>query len=458
VKLALGVIVTAGAAVRVAFVGPPIRYDEAFTFLQYASQPWRTIVSDYGFANNHILHTLEVHLAWRLLGDAPEVLRIPALVAGVLLVPAVYVLGRLVYDRAAALWGAALVAGSSVLIQYSVNARGYSTGMLMVVVAVAAATWAARTGATWAWVLLGVSSVLAVYSIPTMAGGIAVAFVWCVVVAWGTPELRDRMKWMLASGVAATVVGALLYLPTRGDAGWSAASSFGVRGSGEKVGLVERIWDQWIDGLPWPVYVLLAAAFVVGVVVHRRLARDPVPLGVVAIVVTLVAGIVLPQSPLPRTYLFLLPFLLLTAGAGLAWAIAHVSARPMVNAGAAAAACVALSLAFGFRGNDALTIDPPRSDDGIGALIEPGRPFMSSLVTSDPVSFDLRKHGLPPPAYAMDQIGAEARSVVLVVAPADDPPVDEVMAGIGLTPAPGTEPRLLRDTRWLDSHEVEPGR
>ena len=441
-----------------AFIGAPVRYDEAFSFLHYASQPWRTTVSDYSFPNNQFLNSVEMHAVWRALGDSPEMLRLPALVAGILLVPAVYVLGRLIYNESAALWGAALSGVSSALIQYSVNARGYSTGVLMVVVALAAATWAARTGVLWAWFALGVSSVLAVYSVPTMAYGVAVAFLWVVVVAGR--GLRGRLRGLLITGAAATAVGALLYLPARGDAGWSVASDYGVKGLGDKLDVLERVWEQWTDALPLPIAILLVLAFVCGLAVQRRVAREPVPLVVVAIAVTLVAVIALPQSPFPRTYLYLLPIVLLTAGAGLTWAVSAVAERLRVrasraNAVTAVATCAALAVVFAAKGDDALTIDSPRSDEGIGALIEPGRPFVSSLTTSDPVSFDLRKEGLGPPAYQIDQLKPRPRRVVLVVAPDWDPPIESVLEETGLEAAAAGEPRLLRDTRWLDSYEVQ---
>jgi len=458
VWVALGFVVAIATAVRVAFIGQPMRYDEAFSYLHYASQPWRTTVSDYSFPNNHFLNSVEMHAVWRVLGDSPEALRLPALVAGILLVPAVYVLGRLIYNEAAALWGAALSAASSVLVQYSVNARGYSTGVLLVVIALAAATWAARSGLLWAWVVLGVSSVLAVYCVPTMAYGIAVAFAWAVVVAGR--DLRGRLRGLLITGAAATAVGALLYLPARGDPGWNVASDYGVTGLGDKLDVIQRTWEQWTDALPLSVAILLAAAFICALVVHGRVAREPVPLVAVAIPVTLIAVVALPQSPFPRTYLYLLPIVLLTVGAGLAWAISElaerVRLRPAVaNAVAAVAVSAALAVVFASKGDDALTIDSPRSDEGIGAVIEPGRPFMSSLTTSDPVSFDLRKEGLGPPAYQIDQLKPRPRRVLLVVAPDWDPPVESVLRETGLEAAGAGEPKLLRDTRWLDSYEVE---
>ncbi len=460
-RAALGAIVVVAAAVRVAFLWPPVRYDEAFSYLHYASQPWRTVVSDYSFPNNHILNSIEVHAVWRLFGDAPEVLRIPALVGGILLVPAVYLLGRLLYDRSAAVWGAALVGASSVLIQYSVNARGYAMGTLMVVVALSAATWAARTGALWAWILLGVSSVLAVYTLPTMAAGVAIAFLWALIVARGSPEFGRRVRDLVLTGAAAAVVSALLYLPTRGDAGWSYAPR--VEDFGGKVDVLEQIWDQWNDALPLIVQVVLAAAFVVGVATHRRIAREPLPLALVALAVMVVVTLALPGSPLARTYMFLLPVYLLTAGAGLAWLVGLAAERVQggrlpaeaANAAAAVVTCVALTLVFAVQGDDALTTDPPRSDDEIGQVIRPGVPFVSSLTTSDPTSFDLRKHGLDPPIFEAGAVPADARKVIMLVTPGTEETPESVMAATGIRPAPGTRPRLLRDTRWLDYYELE---
>lgn len=109
--VALVVILVVAAAVRLAFIGPPVRYDEVFSFQQYAFQPWHHIVTDYTYPNNHILHSLALHAVWRVFGGAAEVLRIPASLAGILLVPATYALGRLLYDRTAALWAAALGGG-----------------------------------------------------------------------------------------------------------------------------------------------------------------------------------------------------------------------------------------------------------------------------------------------------------------------------------------------------------
>ena len=57
--VALGLVLLFAAAVRIAYVGdPPVRYDEVFTWQQYATNSVRHIVTDYTYPNNHILNSL----------------------------------------------------------------------------------------------------------------------------------------------------------------------------------------------------------------------------------------------------------------------------------------------------------------------------------------------------------------------------------------------------------------
>src|SRR5919204_3963186 len=111
-----------------------MRGDEAFTYTEYASLPWFVALGDYTYPNNHLLHTLLVHGAARLLGPEPWALRLPAFVAGVLLVPATYLAARALYGPTTALIAAGLVSASGWLTLYATNARGYSLVLLCFVV------------------------------------------------------------------------------------------------------------------------------------------------------------------------------------------------------------------------------------------------------------------------------------------------------------------------------------
>jgi hypothetical protein len=121
----VALITLAGAALRARYLSQPMRYDEAFTYLAYASQPLAKGLARYDYPNNHLLHTLLVHVTTTVFGNHPWSLRLPAYTAGVALVPAWWWAVRGLYPGAAGLLTAGLVAGSSPLVEFSTNARGY---------------------------------------------------------------------------------------------------------------------------------------------------------------------------------------------------------------------------------------------------------------------------------------------------------------------------------------------
>src|SRR5262249_44010483 len=115
-----------GAVVRVAFLGWPMRYDESLTYLHYARHSWQVALTTYDAPNNHLFHTLLMRVAIRLFGNAPWTLRLPACVAGILLLPVTCVVARRFGGGGAPLLATAAVATSMVTIEMSTNARGYS--------------------------------------------------------------------------------------------------------------------------------------------------------------------------------------------------------------------------------------------------------------------------------------------------------------------------------------------
>src|SRR5204862_8224009 len=112
--LLVGAPVLLAVIVRGAFIGQPMRYDEALTFNEFASRPLYYGLSFYPDPNNHLLNTLLMYLAYVGLGNQPWVIRLPALLAGTLLVPSTYWLTRaLPGSNGAAGLAALLVAASA---------------------------------------------------------------------------------------------------------------------------------------------------------------------------------------------------------------------------------------------------------------------------------------------------------------------------------------------------------
>src|SRR5439155_24862037 len=177
--LAIGLAMLLAAGLRLAFMSQPMRYDEALTFNEFASRPLYYGLSFYPDPNNHLLNTLLMPVAYVGLGNQPWVLRLPAFVGGVLLVPATYGLSRLLYGhRGAALLAALLVAGSSYLVEYSTNARGYTLQALCFVIMLSLVTLAVRRDRLSALLLAALVAAVGAYAVPTMLYGIVVAAAW----------------------------------------------------------------------------------------------------------------------------------------------------------------------------------------------------------------------------------------------------------------------------------------
>ncbi len=444
--VALAAIAVGAVALRLAFLGQPIRYDEALTFTEFASRPLYYALSYYPDPNNQLLHTLLVHVAWSLFGDAPWAIRLPAFLAGILVVPATYVVARLLYGRDAALLAAALVAASSSLVEYSTNARGYSLLTLWFLVALALAAYVAVTGNRLAAVALAVAAALGFYTIPTMLYAFAVVLVW---LAWALLRSSLNPSRSHASGrpraaavlTLAGLLGAtalltfLLYLPPIIVSGPENllsnrfvtpldATSFAT----DLPRSLRSTWALWTRDLPAPVVVLLVLGFAGALVRHRALGYGGMPVALAAPVACLPLLLVQRVVPFERVWLFLLPVFLTTASAGLV-AAARPLLRPRRPSGlldvvavGVAATLGALVLANGSVPTSAETGSFPDAE-GVTLLLRDRLRGSDSVVTTAPASlpqlqYEFRRYGMDPAALVRDP--ASSDRVYLVTAPAGD--------------------------------------
>ena len=109
-------------------------HDEAYTVVAFAVRPWAAVVGDYSLPNNYVFHTILVHLSLRMFGMQPWAVRLPVLLAGVLMLPAAYGLARRLFSRPAALMSTAVLAVLPRLVLLSTNARGYALVALFTLV------------------------------------------------------------------------------------------------------------------------------------------------------------------------------------------------------------------------------------------------------------------------------------------------------------------------------------
>ncbi|HMZ49138.1 MAG TPA: glycosyltransferase family 39 protein, partial [Flavobacteriales bacterium] len=114
-------VVAAGLVLRLARLGDGITYDEAFTASFYASRTTGFLLSDYSWPGNHLLFTLLVKLTMQLFGTHLWSLRLPALLAGVCVLPLFYLFVRQMFNRYVAVLALSFVAASGALIEYSAS-------------------------------------------------------------------------------------------------------------------------------------------------------------------------------------------------------------------------------------------------------------------------------------------------------------------------------------------------
>ena len=398
-------------ALRIPLLSQPMRDDEASTFIEYIARPIYVTLSFYNGPDNHLLHTLLVRISYGLLGNHPWNLRLPALAAGILLVPATYVASRCLYRTGSGLLAAGLVASSSILIEFSTNARGYGLFALEVLLLVAVASYAMRHQNWAAWFLLGVLAAAGFYTMPIMLyafGGIAVWILLCALMGDGLPSARG----VIAGLSAACALGALatleFYSPVFAVSGpravlvnkWVKASPFPVF-LHNLPDTLAATWQQWMRDMPWIAVVVLGLGFAAGVAFHGRCSRQRVPL-LVGMALWIVPVILIQRvAPYERVWLFALPLFYIVASAGIALAI-ELLLRSVGGQRALAYGAVAVSLALAMLVHHANSVYRLNEGRGLEQMtlylqksLQPGDSVLVELPSDGPLLYYFKKHGVP---------------------------------------------------------------
>jgi hypothetical protein len=456
---ALAVVMLAAVVVRGVELRVPMRYDEAFSFLTYAVHPIDQIVGSYGLPNNHVFNTVLMHEAWQLLGNHLWSLRLPAFVFGCAIVPVGYLAGRALYGAHAGLWAAALLASSAPLIDFSVNARGYTPGIFFVLLALWCAALIAGGRRWWPWPIFVLACTLAFWSVPTMAVGLASVGVWAALVL----AVRRDLPGLVLLGAGAAVAGLLAYLlykPTFGQNGWEVGKEV-ARDWNSLRSLASLTWGNWNRATPWPLELLLGAVAVLGLLVHRWIGRQPVPLmaGVLLVLAaSLATGV--GTGRFPRYWLAYLPFVLISAAAGSAWVVERLLARRARREVLTAALPVAVAAVLGalvlIEGQGSSEA-PPQSDNGLTTYfreeLKPGEVAAEPRTFGPAIDYYLYRDGLPPTVgYTTPPMRTTGRAIVVV--PGHDPlAAADTMRKLGAIV--GSEPpRLLRRFEYISVWDV----
>jgi hypothetical protein len=321
-----------GFVLRLAELSRPVELDEAFSYFSYWAHPLYWGLSDYSSSNNHLFHTFLVFLSRHLVGDTLTALRLPALVGGLLMMPAAFAVTAELYNRSAAIAATALVACAPPFIDFSGKARGYTWQCFLLLLVAWFACRIGRQEATrFDWLGFVLASALSMYNIPTSVLPFVSIVLWLMLIGWrrgGWNGLLTLAKPMIPALLSVMVLVMLLFFPPLIVSGPEAifANRFVLpMGRAEFLAqtpaLAQVTWVRWNEGVPLLARVFIYAGFVLGLAAHRKIARHAVRLAPLMILFCAAFITVRRVHIYSRVWLFLWLFSLITAGAGMAFAL-----------------------------------------------------------------------------------------------------------------------------------------
>ena len=160
VVLAVAALTALGLALRLARYQQSVFGDEMSTLYIVEGRSLSEVMS-YVSGDAEISPPLFFILAWLTtkLGSAPELVRLPSLIAGTMSIPLVYLVGARAVSRPAGLIAAGVMALTPFMIFYSADGRGYAVTIALLLASTLAMLEGARSERGRWWVAYGAFSV-----------------------------------------------------------------------------------------------------------------------------------------------------------------------------------------------------------------------------------------------------------------------------------------------------------
>ncbi len=435
--LSLFIILIIAVAIRMLYLFEPILRDEAYTFVNFAQKPLLIGLSYYSTPNNHLFNTFLVHMSYLFFGNELWAIRLPAFIAGVLMVPVSYLAIRIFFNKYAALLTAGIIASSPVLVTFSTSARGYTLIGLIFLLIFILAVKLKQSENTAAWILFSALSAIGFYTIPIMIYPYGIVIVWLFysIMVEDTDLSRKALLRKLAISISATVVLTfLLYAPVFAVSGFK--SVVANRWSMQKswpyffeniIFTFKGVWSHWNAGIPSVIRFLLIAGFFTSLVYYKRLSahRAPIILAVAiwCIFFTLVHRVI----EFPRMWHFLLPVYFGLASAGVCYLLKPLETRikqyrtlifPIsILALSLWLSLYAVQIKNGFFAYDPICPERTRGNEQIAVFIKdyikPGDRVLDPTYRDAPLIYYFERYGIPVKYFTSD-LDSSTRILVIV--------------------------------------------
>lgn len=303
-----------GTLFRSGFLTQPVGFDEAITYVFFASRGFIDALSDYAIPNNHILHTLLMHAVHSAGGRSAALLRLPALLAGISAIPAAcWLAQRLFRSNTVAVFTAWLVAVAPPMVEYSAQARGYTLGTLLFLLAFVAATYIPKRGGWLPWTALVILSALSLLTIPTMLLGVGIPWLWLLFAAEKDQRAPMALKLTLAT-VATALLTLLLYAPVIIRSGLDSLTSNSYVTPMAISGLPHAVYTTgtrttacWTGSLPWYASIGIGVLALLPLIGPRELRSRAARIAAAALLCLCFFIVWRRVAPPPRTIHFLYP-------------------------------------------------------------------------------------------------------------------------------------------------------
>lgn len=323
----MSVLVGVAAFMGLGLLGQPLRYDEAFTYLTFI-EPGGSYLFYYPLPNNHVLYTLVASASSFFFGPSPASIRWPALAFSIAAVILAFRLGRKVSGEHGGFLMAVGIALCPILVSYSVLARGYS---LLILVTLAMLNvgfddirfpWKSKPAAL---ALLASTALLVMPSAAYMVAGIAL---WAVAmrIRKRLDSWLDAVDFLLPFAAMGLLFTAAMYLPVL------LVNSFDLVVQNRffvSIGTLDLIrattphlqatWNELTRDVNAPGVLAVGILAAIGLRVSIRKHARPLWLLLPSIIVGSAIVFILKHSiPFPRTWMYVIPVVLLVADSGFA--------------------------------------------------------------------------------------------------------------------------------------------
>ncbi len=323
-------------AVRIYYLNQPFFSDETKIFESkvyhsYGLKGLIDSVTRYYTNGDHMFQTFLSYLTYKLLGSEQYMwtYRMPALIAGILLVPATYMVVRIIYNKYAALLASGIAAASSFLILYSTLARGHSMISLFFFLILALGAYLKRNNNLVGWHLFAILSALGFYTIPLMLYPYGVVVTWLMlsIIIEETHLRRSSLvKNLFISMIITVLLTLLLYSPIfLFGTGLKSIIYLYVRMISPPFSnymesfliMSVFIWHVWSENVPDIIILFFVIGFFISLLFHKKLSIHRINIALAACIsfipiIVLRVGVLL--QPRYLISIFLLGLVLASSG------------------------------------------------------------------------------------------------------------------------------------------------